>query len=780
MSAPTDAGPPPRAPGSTDPARAAPFRELVECCPDFITLHDLDGALLYANPAVARIMGLPMEDRLGIRPLERPEEAGPVMTPAFAAMFQSRLARVAETGEPAAGEAEWPELGGRGPVHHHIRFIPVLGADGRPRAVVAYGRDISDVRAAEHERTRALELLHQRDEEFRALVEHAPDPVLRYDRQARRIYVNPAFERVAGAPAAALLGRMPAEAPVGNEIAGAEAQAAVEAVLRDGAPRMVDLSWCEADGTRRSFQVTYVAERDRSGAVATVLAVARDISALKRSEEELRKLSRALEQSPAAILISDVRGIVEYANPRFQQITGWTKEEAVGQKLRLLDGGEVPAAERQRIWEALRAGREWRGELRSRKKGGEPFWEAVSLSPIYGAEGRITHYLAVQEDVTERRRMEEEYRRSQKMEAFGQLAGGVAHDFNNLLTVIQGNASLLREGAAAEQERQACLAQIAEAAERASRLTRQLLLFSRRQAAQLRDLDLNEVVAEMAKMLRRLIGEHIHLEARLAPTGAPVHADLSMMEQVLMNLAVNARDAMPQGGRLTLETSLVEGGQGSAHPGSWVRLSVSDTGQGIAPEHLAQVFEPFFTTKEVGKGTGLGLATVYGIAEQHGGFVEVRSQPGEGATFEVHLPRLPHPALTAASLAPEVRGGDEVVLLVEDDPGVRRLACNVLRRLGYRVLQAANGIEALEVWARHGPEVALLLTDMVMPGGITGRELAERLHAERPALKVIYSTGYTDDMLGQASALLGTPHVLEKPYGPGELGRRVRACLDEA
>jgi len=460
---------------------------------------------------------------------------------------------------------------------------------------------------------------------------------------------------VAGVPAASLLERAPRESPVGSPEAGAVAQEAVDAVLRDGVAREIEMSWRDGSGARRCFQVTYVPELDRNGAVATVLGVARDVSALKRSEEELR--------------------------------------------------------------------------------------------------------------------------RAQKMEAFGQLAGGVAHDFNNLLTVIQGNAALL-QGGAAGADGQACLDQIGEAAERAARLTRQLLLFSRRQVAQLRDLDLNEVVSDMAKMLHRLIGEHIQLEARFAPGSAPVHADLSMMEQVLMNLAVNARDAMPQGGRLVLETALVEGGA-QRRPGRWVRLSVTDTGQGIAAEHLPQIFEPFFTTKEVGKGTGLGLATVYGIVEQHGGWIEVQSRLGEGTTFQVFLPRLARAAAAATPAARDaVPGGTETVLLVEDDAGVRALARTALRRSGYQVLDAASGPRALEVWAQHREEIALLLTDLILPGGMNGRELAERLQSDRPDLQVIYSTGYTDDMLGEVSALRGSPHVLEKPYDPRELVRRIRACLD--
>jgi CheY-like chemotaxis protein len=369
------------------------------------------------------------------------------------------------------------------------------------------------------------------------------------------------------------------------------------------------------------------------------------------------------------------------------------------------------------------------------------------------------------------------------MEAFGQLAGGVAHDFNNVLTVIQGSAAALHDPGLSDAERVALADEILQASDRAARLTRQLLLFSRRKPAQLRALDLNAVVADTADMLRRLIGEHLTLETRFAAGGAPVHADLGMMEQVLMNLVVNARDAMPQGGHVAIETRASAPAPGA--PAGTVCLTVRDDGKGIAPEHLPHVFEPFFTTKEVGKGTGLGLATVFGIVQQHGGTIALDSRLGEGTTVEIVLPRLGCVAARSAGQGPErtaapARGRGELVLLVEDDAGVRSLARRVLEREGYRVAEASSAAGALEIWAVRRDEIALVLTDVVMPGGMTGRELAERMRAERPALPVVYSSGYTEDVLGDVSALRGAPWTLDKPYDPVALVRVIRASLDEA
>jgi len=325
-----------------------------------------------------------------------------------------------------------------------------------------------------------------------------------------------------------------------------------------------------------------------------------------------------------------------------------------------------------------------------------------------------------------------------------------------------------------------------KAAERAANLTRQLLLFSRRQTIQPADLDLNEVVANMTKMLQRLIGEHIALEAHFFPGGAPIRADHGMMEQVLMNLAVNSRDAMPKGGNLILRTAIVDfdadtlATHPKTRPGRYVHLSISDTGSGIAPEHLPRIFEPFFTTKEVGKGTGLGLATVFGIVEQHQGWLDVESRLGVGTTFHIYLPQQTERTAAPAEerVVPEVRGGTETILLVEDDDAVRILGREALAQKGYRVHEAADGRFAVDLWQQHRATIDLLVTDLVMPGGLSGRELAERLQAEKPALKVVYCSGYSEETLDEDTTFRRRLYFLQKPYDPTGLTRFVRDCLD--
>jgi two-component system cell cycle sensor histidine kinase/response regulator CckA len=508
----------------------------------------------------------------------------------------------------------------------------------------------------------------------------------------------------------------------------------------------------------------------------------------KRAEEALRASQEyalnLIESSLDMIIATDQNGNITEFNKAAQRTFGYQPHEILGKHLQLL---YAEPAESLRVHATILKDGKSVGEVRQARKNGQVFPCFLSASILRDTQDQLVGVVSISRDITEQLNLEEQLRQSQKMESIGQLAGGIAHDFNNMLTVIHGHAALLLSAGKLDEDVADSAFQISLASERAANLTRQLLAFSRKQVMQTTYLDVNELVAHLSKMLRRILGEDIVLQLNYAPNIPLVRADKGMMEQIIMNLAVNARDAMPEGGRLVIDTSVrtIREAQVEQEPegtlGEFVCLSVKDSGCGIAPEHLQRVFEPFFTTKEVGKGTGLGLATVYGIAKQHQGWINVESEVGTGSIFRLFLPSSPGAIATAADeQQEETRGGTEAILVVEDDLAVRALVLTVLESYGYRVFEAASGGLALEVWRHHLNEIDLLFTDMVMPGGITGRDLAEKLKTDKPALKVIFTSGYSEEIVGKSCTLEEGINFLQKPYNPERIAQAVRKCLDNA
>jgi len=530
------------------------------------------------------------------------------------------------------------------------------------------------------------------------------------------------------------------------------------------------------------------------------LAIGMDVTDRKRAEERYRSfiaqssegVSRLEIDPPVPISLPEEAQIdrlyagarIAECNDAMARMYGYGEaRELIGTKLADLHNVNDPA-NREQIRAFLRAGyRVTNSETREHDREGRP---RVFLNNVVGfiEDGHLVRVWGTQRDVTEQRHLEEQFRQSQKMEAVGQLAGGIAHDFNNLLTAILGNTQLLLRELPPGDSKRGDVEEIRKASERAASLTRQLLAYSRRQMLQPEVLDLNVVVAEMDKMLRRLIGEHIALVAVLTPDLGRVRADPNQIEQVIVNLAVNARDAMPDGGKLTVETANVDLDEAFAQahlgsvPGSYALLAVTDTGAGMDATVRAHLFEPFFTTKEVGKGTGLGLATVYGIVKQSGGYISVYSEPGRGSSFKIYLPRIATPA--DAPPGPQKSGpapGSETVLVVEDEAAVLTLSRRALEAQGYVVLAASDPAAALRVVERHGGMIHLLLTDVVMPG-LSGRELADRLTAQRPGIRVLYMSGYPGDAVVQHGTLPSGSAFLQKPFSPDGLARKVRDVLD--
>jgi two-component system, cell cycle sensor histidine kinase and response regulator CckA len=504
-------------------------------------------------------------------------------------------------------------------------------------------------------------------------------------------------------------------------------------------------------------------------------------AALRASEERFRAL---VENSSDALLMIDVQGVVNYISGSSPRHLGWSAAEMLGRSIfEFLHPDDRELVE-TRMADTLRhPGATITAEVRFKHKDGQ--WrtmESFGVNRLH--EPAVGAIVINARDITERRRLENQLRQSQKMDAVGRLAGGVAHDFNNLLTAILGYCNLLLDDIPAENPMRADLEEIRTAGERAAALTRQLLAFSRRQMLQPQTVDVNALITQIEKMLQRLLGEDVELVIAVKDV-ASVRVDPASLEQVLVNLAVNSRDAMPLGGRLTIETASVEldsayeANHAAISPGSYVMIAVSDTGHGMDAVTAARVFEPFFTTKEQGKGVGLGLATVYGIVKQNGGYIWVYSEPGRGTSFKVYLPPIQRGAERRALESQKDdtgKHGWETVLLVEDEDAVRVLAREVLRRQGYVVLEARHGLDALRVAERHTDPIQLLITDVVMPH-MSGRDLAERLILTRPEMKVLFISGYTDHAVMHRELMAGS-EFLQKPFTPVAFARKVRGVLD--
>jgi two-component system cell cycle sensor histidine kinase/response regulator CckA len=506
-----------------------------------------------------------------------------------------------------------------------------------------------------------------------------------------------------------------------------------------------------------------------------------EVAERARVEERYR---RFFDEDLAGAFITTLAGQILECNPAFARILGFrSPDEARGSSIVSLFPD--PEARRSMV-ERLRVDRRISNdELELRRRDGTAVHVIANVVGSFDASGELTELTGYLFDVTDRKNAEDQLRQAQKMEAIGQLAGGVAHDFNNLLGVITGYGGLLARHLPPGDQAGKYVAAIQQAADRAASLTRQLLAFSRKQIVQPKVVDLNEVTAEMEKLIARLIGEDIDLVKVRHPDSAFVLADPSQLEQIVLNLAVNARDAMPRGGSLTVETAVVDLDDAYAvshrgtRPGRYVMLAVSDTGVGMDEETQARIFEPFFTTKELGKGTGLGLSTVYGIVRQCGGCIWVYSEPGRGTTFKVYLPRVEEGAERAGPPVAQAAlpRGSETILLVEDEEMLRGLVEESLTTSGYNVLVARHGAEALGIAERHEGTIQLLLTDTVMPG-MGGRELAQQLVEARPGLEVLYMSGYTDDAVVRHGVLAAEVAFLQKPFTPDALARKVREVLD--
>jgi len=621
----------------------------------------------------------------------------------------------------------------------------------------------------------------QAERRYRALFEHLPVAVYRTTFDGTIIDANRAFAELFGWPSPS--------AAVGQSMLPLYADAAerdrlVQALRRDGEVASQVLQMKRADGPFVWVDLTVRIQEDHAGE-AVMQGMARNITDERAAQQQRRLLASALEAAADAIVVTDTRGVIEWANPSFTKMTGYCLEEVRGRNTKVLKSGTHPDEFYRDMWRTILDGRVWMGEIENRRKDGEVYAEQMSITPVRSADGSITHFVAVKRDVSEQRTLEAQFQQAQKMEAIGQLAGGIAHDFNNLMTAILGYCEILIDQIPEDDPNRADVQEIRSAGLRASSLTRQLLAFSRKQILQPTTFDVRGTVAGLDKMLRRVIREDISFS--MVQTDRPlfVRADVGQVEQVLINLVINASDAMPNGGTLTVSTGVRTLGDDfvRTHPGSskgrFVVIRVHDTGTGMPADVLCRIFEPFFTTKPQGKGTGLGLSMVYGIVKQSGGYITAESEPGAGSVFTVYLPEDAEPAAVEAAPLPPPRertAASASILVAEDDATIRELVCRVLTRSGFNVAAGGSAREALESMETLGRYPDLLLTDVIMPD-TNGVEFARILRARHPLLPVIFMSGY-HDLDGMPSSDGASPdRLLQKPVSPEALLRAVHESL---
>jgi PAS domain S-box-containing protein len=629
--------------------------------------------------------------------------------------------------------------------------------------------------------------LMEREELFRLISENAADMIAVVDMEGRRIYNSLAYQRVLGYSADELKKSSGFEQIHPDDRAKVQ-EAAAEA-RRSGEGKTLEYRIRHKDGSWRVLESTSSAILSKKGEPERLVIVNRDVTERKKTVEALRQsevsFRSLVEEAPYGIYRVTEDGEFLRVNPALQKILGYESPDELLKTNLGLDVFRHPVDFR-RLVELLGSVGEFKDvEVDWKRKDGIPITVRCSGRRLNEGPDGTPYFEAFAEDVTDRRVLERQLRMAAKMEAVGRLSGGIAHDFNNLLGVIIGYSQVLRRRLGSDNPLYEHADEVEKAAQRAVSLTRQLLAFSRQQILTPVVLDLNRLVSDMEKMLPRLLGEDIAVSIKLDPELGSVKADQGQVEQVVMNLAVNARDAMPEGGRLVITTANVELDQAyarhhpGAKPGRCVMLAVTDSGIGMSSETLAHIFEPFFTTKEVGKGTGLGLATVYGVVKQSGGYLWVDSQLGKGASFQIFLPRIDE-AVAPRSAGPsqeENLRGNETVLLVEDADALRKLARSFLLDHGFQVLPASNGEEAMEVARKHNGPIHLLLTDVVMPG-MNGRALADKLLARLPQLKVVYISGYTDSFIAGHGVLEEGTHLLHKPFTEAALIWKIREVLD--
>ncbi len=691
-------------------------------------------------------------------------------------IFTDELCAIWDKKKVFRSEADFQTLDGK-PINAIITFqIPETDEDFKnvPVSII----DITELKMAETARRESEERLslHQ---------ERSPLGVISWDNNMTCIQWNPAAEEIFGYTQKEALGKHGVELLVSKKLSSEMSEVVKKLMLQTGGTHSINENVTK-DGRIIICEWFNTPLIDENGHSIGAASMVQDITKHKLIEDELRKLSSAVEQSPASIVITNTKGAIEYVNPKFEHTTGYSAKEVMGKNPRFLKTGYTSNEEYTDLWNTITAGKEWRGDFHNRKKDGSLFWESASISPITAEDGTITHFLAAKEDITERKQLEDHLRRSHKMEAVGELAGGIAHDFNNLLGVIIGNLDLMKRKVEEGSKLQSLLEKAQNAALRGSSLTRRLLNFSHQAPEVGSPANVNKVIKGLEDLVGKSLTSKITLETVLADDLWMVELNTGDFEDMLINLSLNARDAMPHGGRLIVETqnkiinrSITEY-EDKLEPGEYVEITISDTGIGMAKNVTAKIFDPFFTTKEKDKGTGLGLAMVYGFIQRTKGHISVYSEVGIGTTFRIYLPRslsMAERMEHAAKVDEVIQGGTENILIVDDEEELTFIAKNILEELGYTTNCAYNSDEALQILEHNN--IDLLFSDIVMAGSLNGFDLADTISKTHPEVKILLTSGFAGKMQNSDELEKWGKKMITKPYRGFELANRIRETLDD-
>jgi PAS domain S-box-containing protein len=656
--------------------------------------------------------------------------------------------------------------------------IPLRNAKGEITGVLGTYEDITERKRTEEELQGERNLL-------RTLIDNLPDVIYVKDADCRKTVVNQADLRNMGCQSEAdALGKTDFDL-YPREVA--EAFYADDLSVLETGQSIINREefFFDLEGKKRWLLTTKLPLRDQNGNVAGLVGIGHDITERKRTEEALTKLSSAVEQAVDGVMITTKAGIIEYVNPAWEKMTAFSKEDTIGKTPRILKSGKQGESLYRAMWKTISNGEVWKGSLINKRKNGELFHAEVSIAPIFEENHTITHYVAIERDVTEHRQLEQQLIQALKMEGLGTLAGGVAHDFNNLLGIILGHASLLQERKQDATKFSRSLDAISTAVQRGAGLVRQLLTFARKTESVFELVNANETVEELVQMLRETFPRTIEFSLDLSKGLPPISADRNQLYQALLNLCVNSRDAMPTVGTISIRTDTIprqklQAKHANAIEEKYIHITVSDTGKGMDEATRSRIFEPFFTTKERGKGTGLGLSVVYGVVDSHNGFIDVESEAGHGTTFNLYFPILPlrvEPSLAQQQGPSETVGAGETILVVEDEELLMDSVTQVLEGKGYRVLTARDGTEALEAYSRHRDDVAVVLMDMGLPK-LGGWEVFQKMKAVNPHVKVVLASGYLDPYIKSEMLKAGAKDFVQKPYVPEQILNRVRRVID--